>query len=116
MKLWSRGGGGGQAGSGAGDGGGGADGRVGDQTVIGVRKILNLEDSLRLVCFEADLAAIRPDTFDTWVVGQRAEHGMVGGGEIFEYGVSVADAMGSEVCVFGQSIFLVLEDEIAREL
>ncbi len=116
MKLWSRGREGRPAGSGAGDGGGGADGRVGNQAIIGVGEILDLEDSLRLVRFEANLAAIRPDTFYTWVVGQRAEHGVIGGGKIFKDGVSVADAMGGEVCVFGQGIFLMLEDEIAREL
>jgi hypothetical protein len=103
-------------GSGVGDGGGGADGRVGDQAVVGVRQILDLEDGLRLVCFEADLAAIRPDTFYTWVVSQRAEHGVVGGSEIFEDVVSVSNAMGGEVGVFGQGIFLMLEDEIACEL
>ncbi len=96
--------------------GGGAS-RVGlgwfDEFFVGVCEGGGLVDCVGEVCLEANLASKRPGAFHTWVVGERSEKGVVGGGEVFVYRVFWADSVGGQVVDGRKGGSLKFEDEAA---
>jgi hypothetical protein len=87
-----------------------------DEAVVGVREVFHLVDNFTVMCLEAKLAAERPDAADPGIVGEAAQHGVVGGCQVFKDGIAVADSVGGEVCVLGEGLLFVLEDQVPHEL
>jgi hypothetical protein len=68
-----------------------------DENVEGVSQRLGLVDHVTLVGLEADLSSKGPHGLDADVLGEGAELGVGGGGEVLEDGELVPDTVGGEV-------------------
>ncbi len=86
-----------------------------DETVVGVRQVLDLVYHFAVMGFEAKLAAEGPDAADPRVISKAPQHGVVRGSKILEYRVTVPDSVGGEVGILGQGLLLVFEDQVPHE-
>jgi hypothetical protein len=98
---------------GARGGGMGGMGRSDDNTVKGIGGVFDFVYSVTIVGLEADLSAVGPRALNPGVIGEGAEGGMVGGGQIFEDGEAVTYTMSGHVRELGESILLVAKYDVA---
>ncbi len=87
-----------------------------DEAVVGVPEVFHLVDNFTVMGLKAKLAAERPDAADPGVVGEAAQHGVIGGSQVFKDGIAVADSVGGEVGILGEGLLLVLEDQVPHKL
>ncbi len=69
----------------------------GDQLVVGVLERCNLVDPVFVVWLEAHLASKRPSAFNSGIISEGAEQGVVGSSQIFVDGVLGQDTVGRKV-------------------
>jgi hypothetical protein len=80
-----------------------------------VRGILDLVDGFAIVRLEANLPAVRPGAFDSRILREGAENGVVARRQVFKDGILVADPVGVEISKLGEGILFVTEDDVAKK-
>ena len=80
-----------------------------------VRGVLDLVDGFAIVRLEANLPAVRPGAFDSWILREGAENGVVARRQVFEDGILIADPVGVEISKLGERVLFVTEDDVAKE-